>query len=65
MPNTCGRCGDEYESYPVFLRDNFNQISKHTELEEEYGGLCKPCRAYLAPNLAFEGASEVEPKEHV
>lgn len=65
MTNECGRCGEEYESYHVFLRDDFNDISLHVEIKEEYGGLCKPCRAHLAPSHAFEGAKEVEPKVEV
>lgn len=58
--NVCDRCGDEYEKYLVFVRDNFSDIVDH--VRNRYENLCKPCRVYLEPKSAFTGAADVEPK---
>jgi len=64
--NTCGRCGDEYESYHVFIRDDFSDITGH--VRNEYDGLCKPCRIYVTDYGAYLTESEreeLEPKRFV
>lgn len=63
--NTCGRCGDKYEPYVVFIKDNFSDIAEYVETKDEYDGLCKPCRAAVAPNGYFSGAQEVKPKREL
>lgn len=57
----CDRCGDEYESYPVFLRDDFNDIHGHVTLE--WDGLCKPCRMAVTDYGAYLTESELEELE--
>jgi len=41
--HTCDKCGDEYESYPVFITDNFNAIVEWRQRKEEYKHLCPDC----------------------
>lgn len=57
---TCDRCGDEYESYPVFIKDDFNSISEYVETKEQFENLCKPCREELAQGSPIASNSEVE-----
>lgn len=63
---TCDRCGDEYESYVVLIRDNFCDISSY--VNEEWGNMCKPCRMAVTDYGAYMTESELEelePKEEV
>jgi len=58
----CDRCGDEYEHYLVFVKDNFSDILQFHDCE--YDHLCKPCRAFLFPDGQYflhEG-EEIIPK---
>lgn len=64
--NVCDRCGDEYESYAVFMRDDFSEIVQ--SLRCEYDNLCKPCRMAVTDYGAYLTESEkdeLEPKEEV
>jgi hypothetical protein len=40
---TCDKCGTEYESYEVLIKDDFNSISLWSERKNEYENLCEPC----------------------
>lgn len=72
---TCVRCGDAYEQYPVFVRDNFNDIAAHTETQEKWNlhegnndGLCKPCRMAVTDYGAYLSEAEreeLEPKHEI
>jgi hypothetical protein len=62
--NQCDRCGDEYESYAVFLQDDFNEIVEY--VMNKYDNLCKPCRMAVTDYGAYltkSEAEEMEPKE--
>jgi len=71
--NTCVRCGDQYESYHVFVKDNFVEITEHVSINEEWDlhkdgndGFCKPCRMAVTDYGAYLTKSEeekLEPKE--
>jgi hypothetical protein len=64
--NTCGRCGDEYESYHVLIRDDISDIRGY--VSDDYDGLCKPCRMYVTEYGAYLTESErerLEPKRFV
>lgn len=63
---TCERCGDEYEAYPVLIRDDITDISGM--LQCEYDALCKPCRMEVTNYGAFLTESEkeeLEPKTEI
>lgn len=64
------RCGDGYEAYPVFLRDDFNEIAEHTRINKEWelhegenDGFCKPCRMAVTEYGAYLSESEKEKLE--
>jgi len=64
--NTCERCGDEYDSYVVLIRDNFSDISSFFSCEWDH--LCKPCRMAVTDYGAYLTESEreeLEPKVEV
>lgn len=68
--NECVRCGEEYEPYEVFLRDDFNDISGYVETsdkwdlyKEDNDGLCKPCRMVVTDYGAYLTKSEREELE--
>lgn len=64
--NTCGRCGDEYESYVVLVRDDITDIVGY--LQCEWDNLCKPCRMAVTDYGAYLTESEreeLEPKHNV
>lgn len=64
--NTCERCGDEYDSYSVFVRDNFSDIVASQRCE--WDNLCKPCRMAVTDYGAFltgREQEELEPKVDV
>lgn len=65
--NTCDRCGDEYDSYMVFVRDNFSDIVGHVSTNQKWDNLCKPCRMAVTDYGAYLTESEqeeLEPKTH-
>lgn len=64
--NTCDRCGEEYNSYVVLIRYDFNELAEHAKHKDK--NYCKPCRmavtdygAYLTP----DEKKELEPKTDV
>ena len=59
----CGKCGKCYESYVVFIPKDFSSIVSKVKIDKMYGNVCKERRAELAPNHAFDGASEIEVEE--
>jgi len=64
--DTCERCGDEYESYMVFLRDNIADITEYHM--NEWDHLCKPCRMAVTDYgvyLTESEREELEPKEEI
>lgn len=64
--NTCDRCGEEYELYHVFVRDNTSDI---TSLEWcEWDNLCKPCRMAVTDYGVYLTQAEhenLEPKKEI
>jgi hypothetical protein len=73
--NTCVRCGDEYESYCVFIKDSVRDIQGTVTTKSEWNlhedgndGLCKPCRMAVTDHGAYLNESEreeLEPKHEV
>lgn len=68
--NTCVRCGDSYESYDVFVKDNFNSMVEHSRMHNEWDlhedgndGFCKPCRMAVTDYGAYLTDSEREELE--
>lgn len=64
--NTCERCGDAYEPYTVFVRDDPEDLAAQRACE--WDNLCKPCRLYVTDYGAFLTESEreeLEPKRTV
>lgn len=68
----CDRCGDEYETYSVFITDNPKAIRAFKRLNDDgYEDLCKPCRMYFVeerdiPGHAFTTENEeIEPKYEI
>lgn len=64
--NDCDRCGDEYDSYVVLLRDDISDIVGHVSCE--WDNLCKPCRMAVTDYGAYLTESEreeLEPKHNV
>ena len=59
--NTCERCGDEYDRYLVFVKDNFADLSAYVSCE--YDNLCKPCRMAVTDYGVFLSESEREELE--
>jgi len=41
--NKCGKCGKEYETYPVLLCDNPCCFVNYMAVREQYGQLCPEC----------------------
>lgn len=73
--NECARCGDEYEPYLVFIRDDITDIVSHLSTDKDWksdeddnNGLCKPCRMAVTDHGAYLTESEreeLEPKHSV
>lgn len=64
--NTCDRCGDEYDSYHVFIRDNITDILGHVRHKDK--NYCKPCRMVVTDYGAYltqREREEIEPKYEV
>lgn len=59
--NECDRCGDEYESYHVFVRDDSAKITAHVRCP--WDNLCKPCRMAVTDYGAYLTESEKEELE--
>lgn len=68
--NECVRCGDKYEPYEVFIREDFNDIVAHTRVNEKWNlhegdndGFCKPCRMAVTDYGAYLTETEREELE--
>lgn len=66
---TCDRCGDEYDSYTVFITTDPGARDASEQLREDgYEDLCKPCRMYFVEERNIIGHAfttedeEIEPK---
>jgi len=59
--NECDRCGDEYDSYVVLIRDDFNEVTEHTKRKDK--DYCKPCRMAVTDYGAYLTESETEELE--
>lgn len=65
----CDRCETEYESYNVYITDNFCSMVAHQKLiEDGFENLCKPCRKFFVEERNIIGHAftteneQVEPK---
>lgn len=56
--NTCDKCGEEYESYVVLVRDNIVDIVDYVSCD--YDNLCKTCRVDVTDYGAYLTESEKE-----
>jgi len=63
--NTCVRCGEEYKSYHVFIRDDFNEAYGYVKAQQEWNlhqgdndGFCKPCRMAVTDYGSYLTESE-------
>lgn len=63
---TCDRCGDDYESYEVFVTDDPMAILALEELKDDgFDNLCKPCRKHLVQERNIRGHAFTTENEHV
>lgn len=53
--HTCENCGEEYEAYLLFVRDNFVDIANFQRRKDEYEHLCQDCNEeYFEGTLGFD-----------
>jgi len=63
--NRCGRCGKEYETYLIFIRNDIVSYSSHLTLEDEIkekynGHVCEKCRSELKEKFLGDEVREDE-----